>query len=207
MRPGAGSATMPAMDDPDGLDTAQVDAPPHDRTPDGSLGNALSLRDAANAAGVTEKTIRRWIKGGRLHAVKLGGQYRITLAALERARSTEPGGHLDQGPRLARGQEPSPPRVDARPDTGHGHPGVDLRPVIDHIARLEGEVRQLTEAATVWQVRALQAEEKLKALGAGDGPAQAAPQASPSAPGAAEPAGQGADASVPWWKFWERWER
>jgi len=178
-----------------------VDTPILDQTPDVSLDNALSLRDAAAAAGVTEKTIRRWIKGGRLHAIKLGGQYRITVADLEHSRSAGPGGH-DQGPLPDTGQPLGSTRVDARPDTAPAHPGVDLRPVMDHIARLEGEVRQLAEAATVWQVRAVQAEEKLKALGAGDAPTEEpSPAPPPDRDGETRPA---TAALMPRWRRWLR---
>jgi phage antirepressor YoqD-like protein len=58
-------------------DIGQLDTSPHDQTPDVSLDNAVSLnnavsiREAATRVGVTEKTIRRWIKSNRLHAVKL----------------------------------------------------------------------------------------------------------------------------------------
>jgi hypothetical protein len=45
---------------------------------------------------------------------------------------------------------------------------VDLSPLVDHIAELEREVRRHAEAATVWQIRAMQAEERLKALSAGE---------------------------------------
>ncbi len=67
--------------------------------------------------------------------------------------------------------------VEAAPSALHGGTGipiggsvqclaerspVDLQPLVDHIARLEREIGQLTEAATVWQVRARQAEERLR---------------------------------------------
>ena len=37
-----------------------------------------------------------------------------------------------------------------------------------HIATLEEQVQRLTEASTIWQVRARQAEDQLKQLAAGD---------------------------------------
>jgi excisionase family DNA binding protein len=53
-----------------------------DQTPDMSSGgdseqgdmSPVSIREAAAIAGVTEKTIRRWIHNGRLIADKVGGQ-------------------------------------------------------------------------------------------------------------------------------------
>jgi excisionase family DNA binding protein len=38
----------------------------------------VKIKDAALAANVTEQTVRRWIKSGRLRAVKVGGRYRTT---------------------------------------------------------------------------------------------------------------------------------
>jgi excisionase family DNA binding protein len=37
----------------------------------------LSIADVAERCGVVEKTVWRWIKGGRLAARKLGGQWRV----------------------------------------------------------------------------------------------------------------------------------
>ncbi len=63
---------------------------------------------------------------------------------------------------------------------------VDLAPLVDHIASLEDRVQRLTEASTMWQIRAIQAEEKVKQLTAGDAEptTRTDPQESP-------PAGQG----------------
>ena len=44
---------------------------------------------------------------------------------------------------------------------------MDLAPLAELIDRQGRELRQLAEAAAVWQVRALQAEERLKQLTAG----------------------------------------
>jgi excisionase family DNA binding protein len=189
---------MPIMsDDHPRPDNAHVDMSPHDQTPDMSLDTALSIREAALAVDVTEKTIRCWIKSGRLHAVKPGGQYRITAADLERARYTTPDVGVQNvqtedvhGPDTGQGS----PGVDMspRPDSGQEEQGaavVDLRPLVEHIASLEGQVQQMSAAAAFWQVRATQAEEQLKQLTAGEGeateaepvPEQAHPQERPSA--------------------------
>jgi excisionase family DNA binding protein len=142
-----------------------MDTSTHDQTSDMSADTAMSIRETAEMAGVTDKTVRRWIKSGRLHAVKLGGQYRITVADLEHARDTDTQ-TLDTGG-VATGQDS--PRVDMsnRLDSGHERdvqPPIDLAPLVDHIASLERQVGQLTETSTMWQVRALQAEERLQQL-------------------------------------------
>jgi excisionase family DNA binding protein len=161
-----------------------------DQTPDVSVDDAVSLREAAGLASVTDKTLRRWIKSGRLYAVKLGGQYRITLADLERAKAID----VDNAP-----QQMSTQRL----DTGQTAPPIDLRPLVDHLATLEGQVQQLTEAAAVWQVRALQAEEQLKQQTAG-GTREHAAQRTPDTPHD-EQGGDMADAvSASWWRRWWR---
>ncbi len=76
--------------------------------------------------------------------------------------------------------------------------------MIDHIARLEGEVRQLTVAATLWQERARVLEGRLLALGAGDAP-QDAPRAQPEVPGATEPPRPASEPSMlRWWRWLRR---
>ncbi len=160
----------------------------HDQTPDMSMDNAMSVRDAATRANVTEKTIRRWIKSGRLHALKMGGQYRITVADLELASVASPEGDVhDDRPVSSRWVDTGrdSPRVDMSegPDSGHGQgrpaDTVDLAPLVDHIAGLERQVQQLTEAATGWQIRARQAEDRLEALTAGE----IVPETLPEPPG------------------------
>jgi excisionase family DNA binding protein len=156
-------------------DNGHPDTSSHDQTADMSMDTALSIREAAARVDVTEKTIRRWIKSGRLHAVKFGGQYRITVADLEHARDTTPDAGVQDVQTqdvhsLDTGQGPSEVDMSPRPDSGQEGQGsavVDLRPLVDHIASLEGQVQQLSAAAAFWQVRATQAEEELKQLTAG----------------------------------------
>ncbi len=47
-----------------------------------SLPPALTIEEAAEIAGVNERTIRRWIKGGELDALTIGRVVRISPAAL-----------------------------------------------------------------------------------------------------------------------------
>ena len=64
--------------------------------------------------------------------------------------------------------------TDHRPTT----PTTDIAPLVDHIATLEAKVERLTEASTMWQIRARQAEEQLKQLTTGEAqnePAQGVP--------------------------------
>ncbi len=176
-------------------DTGQLDMSPHDQTPDVSLDTAVSIREAATRANVTEKTIRRWIKSSRLHAVKMGGQYRITLADLETARLAVPdpdGENLQsmstQQPNL--GHDSPSVDMSSRLDSEHGGHGqgrqdsapVDLAPLVEHIASLESQVQQLTATNTMWQLRAQHLEQRLQALTAGETP----PETVPEPPGSTE---------------------
>ncbi len=178
-------AIMPTMsDDHPRLDTEPLDTSAHDQTPDMSLDNAMSIRDAADRAGVTEKTVRRWIKSGRLHAVKLGGQYRITVADLETARAASDvhDVQVTSTQRLDTGHDSPSVDMSSRPDNGQGRQQaqpLDLGPLVDHIASLESQVQQLTEVSTMWQFRAHQLEERLKQLSAGE----IVPQTAPGPPG------------------------
>ncbi len=204
---------IPAMSDQDQrLDDGQEDVstpPTSGETLDLSLDNTLSIRQAAASAGVTEKTIRRWIQAGRLRAVKLGGQYQVAPADLATAQEDRPPPRdvPTHDARRVIGLDTEHVYPTSRVDVAHVHPGldtghiapaVDLRPLVDHIAALEGQVRQLTEAATVWQVRAVQAEERLQALTAGNA-APDAPHAAPEPQREAETAGATPDTSRSWW--------
>ena len=55
----------------------------------------LSLQEVAQQTGMSEKTIRRWIKSGELPAIELGGRYRIARSDLQEFLSK----HKKQFPR------------------------------------------------------------------------------------------------------------
>jgi len=159
---------------------------------DTSLSTPLSIRDAADLVGVTEKTIRRWIHRGWLQAEKVGGQYRIDHGSVEQARlGTRP--EAVSTPVSRHETVPMSTVQIERVDTGQQamSTGVDIRPLVDHIASLEGKVQELTEAATLWQFRARHLEEQIKQLTAGDVAPDHTSQdqrtASPEAPGATDP--------------------
>jgi len=84
---------------------------------------------------------------------------------------------------------------------------VDLAPLADLIERQAKELADLREAAAIWQVRARQAEEQLKALTAGTSESEPdqefdrtdpyTPQDAPQLPQEREPAPTGV---LAWWK-------
>ena len=169
----------------------------HDQTPDMSLDTSLSIREAATRADVTEKTVRRWIKGGRLHAIKLGGQYRITLADLDRARDTPSEGHVHPAGTHDLDSGHTSPRVDMSEglDTGQAQgrqasEAVDLAPLTGLIDDLTRRNTDLAAAAAMWQTRAAHLENELKQLTAGNVAPETSPEAGES-PQTNEPAPTG----------------
>ncbi len=122
----------------------------------------VSLEDAADTLGITVNAVRQRIKRGTLIGVR-----------------TETGWLVDM---VATNQESGTDRPTTRPTnqsasaTDH-QPTIDLAPLVSHIATLEDQVQRLTEASTIWQVRARQAEEQLKALTAGNVAPENAPEA------------------------------
>jgi excisionase family DNA binding protein len=55
-------------------------------------GATVTARQAAEALGVTERTVRRWIENGRLPAKKVGRSFRIALDDAVRAHATSRAG-------------------------------------------------------------------------------------------------------------------
>jgi excisionase family DNA binding protein len=150
---------MPVMTDP--LPDAVPDVP--DAEP------LLTAQEVATLLGVSERTIRRRINAGELPSAKVAGQYRIPASAVGRSpvadagRAGQPAGHVrtvigDAG----QGAGQSADRAGQAPVV------PDIEPLATLIGDLSRENRQLAEAAAVWQFRAMQAEERLKALTAGD---------------------------------------
>ncbi|MDP9470953.1 MAG: helix-turn-helix domain-containing protein [Chloroflexota bacterium] len=231
-------------------DTGDVPDGDASRTGGTSEAVALSTAEAAQIAGVSARTIRRWIEKGALPAVAgAGGALYVFPQDLEAAR-------------IASGSRPSPVVRDRRDsgdvsaagtvrdirntDGDKGHvPDVSagavspaarsqleairdewLAPLVDQIreqaeeiGRLQAErsaaVRERDDVAARLAddrkladhlVNVLQAErdaalaevERLRA-------SQDAPHASPAPQHEARLPDPSADASVPWWKFWERW--
>jgi len=108
---------------------------------------------------MTEKTVRRWIKSGRLHALKMGGQYRITSADLERA--------MDM-PGVSNVHPSSTHNMDTGQAQGRqASEAVDLAPLTGLIDDLTRRNADLAAAAAMWQTRAAHLENELLQLTAG----------------------------------------
>src|SRR3954453_21362247 len=75
----------------------------------------VSAAESARLCGLSEKTVRRWIKAGRLRADKVDGAYSVDLAEVS-ALAGRMGGHL------------SAPGVDTSTDSGADSTDDDVRP-------------------------------------------------------------------------------
>ncbi len=211
-------AMIPAMSDriddrtTDEADTENAAAPDI-----GGLAGVLSAREAATALGLSERTVRRAIQRGELVATKHAGSFQITPAALDDYRRGHTGQRTpdaaaaqDRTPGLAAALDRSPPRAAAQ-DTGQAATDAVavLRDLLAEeraaLAEERAKVERLVEATTIWQLRAMQAEERLQALTAGDDTPTNAAHAAPEPHHGAQPANVAPDAPVPWWRFWERW--
>jgi excisionase family DNA binding protein len=60
-----------------------VQHPANRRAPRPMVPSFVSAREAAELTGVSAKTVRRWIAADRLHAVKYGRSFRISVSELE----------------------------------------------------------------------------------------------------------------------------
>lgn len=158
-----------------------------DRTPtveqqatDGTRQDAtVTVQEAARRLEVSTDAVRSRLRRGTLKGHKQGDEWRVHLPASTRAsvgRQDTDGAQQD-----ATGN-----RQDATVDSNRTRQdvpsAVDVTPLVDHIAQLEEKVERLTEASTMWQIRARQAEERLMQLTAGE----TEPDAPTMAPGSSE---------------------
>ena len=109
----------------------------------------VSLEDAALTLGITVNAVRQRIKRGTLIGIKTDAGWLVDVVATNQESGTD--------------QPTRRPTNHTSSATDH-RPTIDLTPMVDHIAVLEDQVQRLTEASTMWQVRARQAEDKLLQL-------------------------------------------
>ena len=67
---------------PSGAETAKPDTQQGTKCPDAAEGVYYTVQETAKMLKVSERTIWRWIHGGRLAAGKFGRAYRVTGAAI-----------------------------------------------------------------------------------------------------------------------------
>ena len=159
------------------------------------MSTVLSARAAAARRGVSDRTIRRWIASGRLKADKVAGEFLVALEDLDALT-----GH---GAAAAAAHRRGPDNT-ATPDTEGSRsgaapaaaPSADLSGLIALIERQQAQLLERTEAAAMWQTRALMLEERL---------ALTAPPASPEAPGAPESPDPTTEPPGRWWRTGAPW--
>jgi excisionase family DNA binding protein len=166
------------------------------------MAEVVSANRGAEVLGLSEKTIRRWIKAGRLKAERHGRDYRIDLGELlavggQDGRTIADSGH-DGHVASAPPKAGSAPMADS-PQTG-------LAELVALVRDLQGELMRRTEAAATWQTRAevlaLQLEDARAQLALG-APADA-PESRPGGPERPESGGVAREStpvpSGPWWR-------
>jgi hypothetical protein len=172
--------------------TDQSDRPPGVHRPT-TVGHApVPIEAAADRLGITVNAVRQRIKRGTIEGYKTPAGWVVVIDRPTTDRpATEP-------------TEPTDQPTNQRPTTTDQAPPVDLAPLAAVISDLTRENRQLAEAATAWQIRAMQAEERLTQLTAGHDGDGDAPDAPPAAPGATETPEPKPITSAPWWRRWMR---
>jgi excisionase family DNA binding protein len=176
-----------------------VQLPSHAVHADGSL----SVQEAAEVLGCSEKTIRRRIKAGSLTAHRLptsqGYEWRVhvdgavdQVTSLPAVQVNGQNGHLpgdaDQVDTNPSGQ------VDSAPAPPNEAGNEALIKALDFAERLQRENMELAGRVGFLQAKLQTAEEQILALNAGN----AAPEQHEQSPDPPMRA-----ASRPWWKFWE----
>ncbi len=164
---------------------------------DSRSSRGLSVAAAADRLGVTPDTVRGRLHRGTLYGEKVGAEWRVFLPdaeapAADRQATQQPPAAAQQGATVDQQAATVARQATDRADDG---------PLVDLVSDLARRNEELAAAAAMWQARAAHLEERLLALGTG----QESPSAAPAVHHATEAAEPAADASVPWWRFWERW--
>ena len=181
----------------------------------------LPVESAGSVAGISPRTLRYWIKGGKLPAtegqrgklVRLGdvlalAEFTGKRPATERqaagnpATATEPARSAGNGDGIAG----SGPAGEASALAVNEAARAQLEAIRDEwlrplVERSEALARELGRAEAERDAAIRERDDLALQLRA----ARDAAAASPAAPGAAEPAGRGSGTSAPWWAFWRRW--
>ncbi len=174
-------------------DPAMSDRPDRDRTPTGiRLDNdrtAVTIAEAARVLGLSTDAVRKRLQRGTIPGEKIGDTWRVFLES-----------DAATGPR----PDVSIPRPDTD-RTAAVAPDPLVETLREEVAYLREQLaersRELAAERERFDVLHREALARIPALGAGQDAPQASPEPRHTAEGV-EPAG---DASVPWWKFWERW--
>jgi excisionase family DNA binding protein len=112
--------------------------------------DVVSANEAAQRFGLSEKTVRRWIKSGRLTADKHGRAYRVSLSELAAVIGRENGHDGGPSPDTVRSAD-----IRSAPDTTDSTSAMSGIPeLVALVDRLQAEARQHAETSAMWQERA-----------------------------------------------------
>jgi len=131
----------------------------------------VGVVEAAHLLGTTTDAVRARLRRGTLQGHKVEGKWQVVM----------PAPTVDQQDATEHRQDATADRQDGQ-QSGDRMPTVDLAPLADLIERQAKELADLREAAAIWQVRARQAEEQLKALTAGEIDPETASEAAGASP-------------------------
>lgn len=149
-------------------------------------GEYITVREAAARMGLSERGVRKRLEAGTLAGERTPAGWRIPAAAAvpdAGTASRREAGGTSSARRAGTGTA-------AAPGPGMAPAPVDLAPLAAIIERQAAEVQRLTEAATVWQLRAIRAEERLQAIEAN---ASSAAETAADTPGGPRASASGAD--------------
>ncbi len=181
----------------------------------------LSVEMAGHVSGIPPRTLRRWVRAGRLPAtegprgklVRLGDA--LTLAELTGRQSATDRPPVGQSVNPATYAGHVTDRVSDSTDVDNQEPATSghavaispaarshleairdewLAPLVDRVQSQAERIGRLEAERDA----ALAEVERLKA-------AQDAAVDAPFAQGEAQPANAASDTAPPWWRFWERW--
>lgn len=145
----------------------------------------VPVRDAALALGISVDAVRARVRRGSLPAIKVEGEWQVEVPRnLPATVATD-------------GDQVTPDQTDRDHAVASA---VDLSPLVELISRQAKELADLREAATVWQLRARQAEDKVLALTAGPVATDPHPDTSSDAPGASLSHDVEPTRLVAWWR-------
>jgi len=146
-----------------------------------------TLEEAATALEITVNAVRQRLKRGTLTGIKTNNGWLVDMVATNQESGTD---------------RPSGRSTNHATKQATDQPTIDLAPLVSHIAALEDQVQRLTEASTMWQIRARQAEEKLLELAAGPVVTDTPPDTSSDAPGSPRTNETGPTRRRSWWRRW-----
>ncbi len=185
---------IPDMDETTATATTQPGAQP-ESAPGETL--VLTVDDAAHLIGITPQAVRKRIAKGTLAAYREGRAWRVVLSR---------GPSATDETATAQPWTQPPTNLVAQPAQLQA---AQLAALVEPFtAPLVARIEALSREAERERARADEAERERDRLRAALGNPQVkqdAPVAAREPQHEAQPVEPAADASVPWWKFWERW--